>query len=220
MKKINLLFIICAFSISAFSQSPKYLDAMKKTLAEFATDSTAEQLLTVSNKFERIALAEKSEWLPYYYAALSRTFMSFLTEDKSKVDGILDIAQKYADKADSIDPNNSEIVLLKGMVLAGRIMVDPMNRAMQYGMQSGAFTSRAMEIDPENPRPYLMMGQSLFYTPEQFGGGKDKACEMLMIANEKYKSFKPATDISPDWGQDQLMQLLPSCMANTPEEKE
>lgn len=213
MKKVNLLIVMLIITSSLFSQSAKYMDAMKKSLAEFNADSTAEQFLAVANKFERIALAEKTEWLPYYYAALSRTFMSFLTEDKSKVDEVLDVAQKYADKADSISPGNSEIMLLKGMVLSGRIMVDPMSRGMQYGMQSSALTQKAMQLNPDNPRSYLMMGQALFYTPEQFGGGKDKGCEMIMISNDKYNTFTPATEISPDWGKEMLMQLVALCTA-------
>lgn len=214
MKKINLLIITACFAVSTFGQSTKFMDAMKKTLTEFNADSTAEQFMNVANKFERIALAEKSEWLPYYYASLSKTYVSFLTDDKSKVDEILDGAQKLADKADSIAPNNSEIVLLKSMILGGRIMVDPMNRGMQYGMQAGALTTQSIQLNPENPRAYLLMGQSLFYTPEQFGGGKDKACVMLQTSKEKYEAFTPATEIDPNWGKDMMLQLIAQCTSD------
>ncbi|MFN3940019.1 MAG: hypothetical protein ACK4IY_05495 [Chitinophagales bacterium] len=195
-------------------QNTKYLDAMKKAIAEFSADSTAEQFTTVANKFERIALAEKIEWLPYYYAALSKTYVSFLSNDKSKVDEILDGAQKLADKADSLSPGNSEVVLLKSMILGGRIMVDPMSRGMQYGMQAGALTNQAIQLNPDNPRAYLMMGQSLFYTPEQFGGGKDKGCAMLQTSREKFEKFIPASEIDPDWGEDMLLQLIAQCNGN------
>lgn len=215
MKPTITFLLACICAINAFSQSPKYVESMKKAIAEFATDSTDEQLLSLANKFERIALAEKTEWLPYYYAALTRTYVAFSTKHTDKVDGILDVAQKYAGIADSLQPNNSEIYVLKGMVLSGRIMVDPMNRGMQYGMQSGALMNRAVELDPSNPRAYLMIGQGLFFTPEQYGGGKDKACQVLETAKQKFDAFVPASEISPDWGEDLLMQVFPECTKTT-----
>ena len=56
-------------------------------------DTTVEQLMAVSNRFERIALAEKDQWLPYYYAAYARSIAGFITTDKSKVDEVLDGAK-------------------------------------------------------------------------------------------------------------------------------
>jgi hypothetical protein len=211
MKKLLITLAAVAMYLSAFAQSPKFTDAMNKTLAEMDTAETAEELLSVANKFERIALAEKNQWLPFYYAALCRTFTVYMTQDVSKIDPMLDVAQKHANLADSLQPNNSEIVLLKSMILGGRIMVDPMSRGMQYGMQSGMLNTQAMTLDPENPRPYFVMGQALFYTPEQFGGGKDKGCAQLMKAKEKYATFTPASPLHPDWGKEQLEQALSLC---------
>ena len=172
MKKINLLLLLL-LPLMSFSQNQKFIDAMTRSLEEMSNAATAEAFLAVSNRFERIALAEKTEWLPYYYAAYARSVSAFIAGDKSKVDEVLDVAQKLVDVADSLSPDNSEIVLMKAMVLAGRISVDPMSRGMQYGMQSGMLMQRAITLDDSNPRSYYMMGQSLFYTPEQFGGGKE-----------------------------------------------
>ncbi|MBC8047874.1 MAG: hypothetical protein H7Y00_13835, partial [Fimbriimonadaceae bacterium] len=184
--KIIITVFIAITSMTVFAQSAKFNDAMTKAITEMDSAKTAEQFLAVANKFERIALAEKNQWLPYYYSALSRTTATFISQNTSEIDAILDVAQKHINVADSLMPNNSEIVLMKGMILGGRIMVDPMSRGMQFGMQSSMLTSQAMTLDPNNPRSYLMMGQSLFYTPEQFGGGKEKGCVQLQIAKEKF----------------------------------
>lgn len=211
MKNVLFTIAFCAVTASTFAQSPKFIEAMKKNLAEMDTTGNAEELLAVANKFERIALAEKKEWLPFYYSALCRTFSIYMTQDASQIDAILDVAQKHANLADSLLPNNSEIVLLKSMILGGRIMVDPMTRGMQYGMQSGMMNAQAMNLDPENPRTYFIMGQGLFYTPEQYGGGKEKGCAQLMIAKQKYETFKPAGELYPDWGKAELEQALMQC---------
>ena len=216
MKKILPLFFICIASLTSFAQSPKFNDAMSKALKEMDTVKTAEQFLSVSNKFERIALAEKNQWLPFYYAALARVTSQFIIEDHSKTDEVLDVAQKHANTADSLSPNNSEIMVLKSMILGGRIMVDPMTRGQLYGMQSMMLINQAMQTDPNNPRAYFVMGQSLFYTPVQFGGGKDPGCKMMQTAKEKYAIFKPASPLHPNWGEEELDQQLKQCSAVDP----
>lgn len=57
----NLFTIICFMSITVASQaqSAKFNDAMTKALAEMDTLKTGDQFMAMSNKFERIALAEK-----------------------------------------------------------------------------------------------------------------------------------------------------------------
>ncbi|MFZ1633019.1 MAG: hypothetical protein WBP43_04470 [Chitinophagales bacterium] len=209
----NLFTIICFMSITVASQaqSAKFNDAMTKALAEMDTLKTGDQFMAMSNKFERIALAEKNQWLPYYYAALSRVTATYIYNEPAKNDVILDVAEKYINVADSLMPNNSEIYVVKSMILGGRIMVDPMTRGQMYGMQSMMHLSKAMTLDPENPRSYYVMGLSLFYTPPQFGGGQDKGCEMLNTAKAKYATFKPASDLHPSWGEDQVDETLKQC---------
>lgn len=211
MKKIITLFFICLAGMSVFAQSAKFNDAMSKALKEMDTLKTADQFLSLSNKFERIALAEKNQWLPFYYSALAKVTSQFITEDRTKTDEVLDVAQKHANTADSLSPNNAEIMILKSMILGSRIMVDPMTRGQMYGMQSMMLLSQAMQVDPNNPRAYYVMGQSLFYTPPQFGGGKEAGCKMMQTSKEKYGIFKPATPLDPDWGEDQLDEVLKQC---------
>lgn len=208
-----LLFI--AAGTQTFAQSDKYVQAMTSGLELLDKANTAEELVSIANRFERIAIAEKTEWLPWYYSAFARSLFAYYTTDKAKIDEVLDVAQKHIDMADSLSPNNSEITLLKGMILSGRIMVDPMSRGMQYGMQSGMLMNQARQQDPENPRSYYMIGQSLFYTPAEFGGGKEAGCEMLQKGKEKYTVFEPASEIHPDWGEKQLIELLQQCENGT-----
>ncbi len=212
MKKIIFLFTLTLITTTiSFAQTSKFNDAMRKTLNEMDTLNSADEFMAIANKFERVALAEKTQWLPYYYSALARCTAVFMYNDNSKTDAILDVAEKHAKTADSLMPNNSEIFVLKSMVLGGRIMVDPMTRGQQYGMQSMMMMNQAMTLDLNNPRSYYIMGQSLFYTPPQFGGGQDKGCAMIATSKEKFAIFKPASDIHPNWGEDQVNEALLLC---------
>ena len=211
MKKLLSTLFIATIAVSGFAQSAKYADAMTKALAEFDTISTGDQFMAVANKFERIAMAEKNQWQPYYYSGLARATAVFVYNDNAKTDAILDVAEAHAAKADSLSPSNSEIYVLKSMILGGRIMVDPMTRGQSYGMQSMMLINKAMSLDPNNPRAYFIMGQSLFYTPEQFGGGKTPGCSMMKTAKEKYATFKPAHQFDPNWGEEQVDEMLKQC---------
>ena len=212
MKKLFLSTIVLFATVIAFAQSEKFTAAIKKNLAAMDTSfKNPANLLAVANNFERVGDAEKNQWLPYYYAALCQVNYGFMQQDKDKIDGIADKAASMIAKADSLSPNNSEISCIKSMIASCHMMVNPMQRWQQYGQESSSNMEAAIKQDPNNPRPYFLKGQGLKYTPEQFGGGCKTAKPQLQIALDKYAAFKPATDISPDWGKQLATNLVKDC---------
>lgn len=212
MKKLFLSAIILCLTSSIFAQNEKYVAAMKKNLA--AMDSAFKNpadLLSVANNFERIATTEKTQWLPYYYAAFCQVNYGFMEKDKSKTDAVADKATALINKADSLSPSNSEISCIKSMIASCHMMVDPMTRWQEYGMESSSNIETAMVQDPANPRPYFLKGQGLKYTPEQFGGGCEKAKPILQTALDKYAGFKPASEIHPNWGKAITEKIMQDC---------
>lgn len=210
MKKylVLLLFI----TTSGFAQeNKKFEKAMEKNLTLLNDAKTGEDYTNVANAFERIAKAETKEWLPSYYEAFALILSANDVSDGTKKDAVLDKAMEVAKAAEAISPDNSEIVTLQSWITSMKISVDPMNRGQKLGMEASVLTSRAIELDPENPRPYLLQGTGLFYTPEQFGGGKDKAQKVLEKAVEKFNSFKPKNKLMPNWGKERAMSLLEEC---------
>ena len=212
MKKLFLSCIIVLITVVSFAQSEKFTAAMKTNLA--AMDSAFKNpanLLTLSNNFERIATAEKTQWLPYYYAAFCQVNYGFMLQDKDKIDGFADKASLLIAKADSLAPNNSEISCIKSMIASCHMMVNPQQRWQDYGAESSSNMQDAMKQDPTNPRPYFLKGQGLKYTPESFGGGCKTAKPALEIAQAKYETFKPANEISPNWGKELVTKLIQDC---------
>jgi hypothetical protein len=209
MKPIALVLTLLITS-NALAQK-KYEEAMKRNLTMLDTVNTMAGMQSLANSFERIATAEKDKWLPWYYAAYITTILSYQEQDKNQVDGILDKAQMFIDEADTLEPNNSEIYAVKAFVLSARIMVNPMTRGAQYGPKSGTMLEKAIELNPDNPRPYMLKGSSAFYTPAAFGGGKDKAKPLFETSLEKYSSFKPANELMPDWGEERAKEMLEQC---------
>ncbi|MEP6711380.1 MAG: hypothetical protein ABJA37_03135 [Ferruginibacter sp.] len=212
MKKIILSTAFLISSMLLFAQSEKYMAVMKSNIT--AIDSsfkTSADLVSLANNFERIAKAEKTQWLPYYYAAFCQVNAGLVEQDKSKCDAIADRASELLNKADSLQQSNSEISCIKSMIATCHMLVNPMQRYMEYGPEGATQLENAMQQDPSNPRPYFLQGQSLKYTPEQFGGGCGTAKPVLQTALDKYAAFKPANDLSPTWGKTRTEQIMTEC---------
>ncbi|RYD78485.1 MAG: hypothetical protein EOP53_11135 [Sphingobacteriales bacterium] len=214
MKKLFVFTAALVMSITAlFAQTDKYNAAMAENLKAIeAAFKNPSELLALSNKFERIANAEKTQWLPYYWAAYCQVNYAFMQqEDKSKIDGLADKATELINKADALQPNNSEISCIRSMIATSKLMVDPMSRYMEYGAESNKQLEAAMKQDPTNPRPEFLIGQSLKYTPEQFGGGCKPALEKFEASIKKYETFKAASDFHPNWGKEYVQSLIDEC---------
>ena len=211
IKSITLSFclLFSLFSLT-YAQSAQYESAMSKQVAllDDPANHNPAKLQEIGNTFERIAAAEKTQWLPYYYAAYCYVMNALAEQDKSKVDPIADKAQANAEKAEALSPKNDEIYCVRSLIATSRIGVDPMTRGMKYGMESANLLSEAGQINKDNPRVDLLQGQSLYYTPEQYGGSKEKAKEKFEIALKKFSAFKPASSIAPHWGEAYTKQLL------------
>ena len=208
MKEIFVTTTLSLMMFASMAQSEKYAPAMKKNLSTMDTAKGMEINTMLANSFERIGEAEKTQWLPFYYASLNTVINAFSEKDKSKVDAIADKADELIEKAAALSANNSEIFVVKSMIASARMMVDPQSRWMQYGPVSSENISLAKQADPTNPRPVYLEGQAKFYTPEAMGGGKESAKPYLESALKMYDTFKPISDIDPNWGKQQVTQFL------------
>lgn len=212
MKKLFLLTAVSFLLTGAFAQSDKYIASMKSNIAAIDTSfANPQNLLALANRFERIATAEKDQWLAYYYAAYCQVNYSFMEQDKLKIDALADKATELIDKADALQPKNSEISCIKSMIASSHLMVNPMQRFMEYGPESQSHIDAARQQDPTNPRPEFLSGQGLLYTPEQFGGGCSNAKPVLQSSLAKYNVFKAASDIHPNWGMERVVMLIGEC---------
>jgi hypothetical protein len=210
MKIMFLLLITMSAFFITRADDEKYIKAMEKNLSMIDTASSLASFQQVANSFERIANAEKDKWLPYYYSAYLLTICGAMDTVQSMKDTYLDKADIQTQIADSLEPDNSEIYALKGMVAQIRLSVDPQNRWMKYGQLYSGYIKKAKELNPANPRPDFLDGQSVLYTPAQFGGGKEKALPILKEAEKKFESFQPESSIHPNWGKEYLKGILQS----------
>lgn len=210
MKTKGIIVLLLIFSLGIFAQNKKYIVQMKKSIAFLDSAKDEAQYLAAASIFEKIAATEKKDWLPVYYAGMAYVLAAYEKEGED-IDKWADKADVCINRADSLSKENSEIYVLKAMCSSSRIMVDPMSRGFMYGKEAYDYSQKAMTLDPNNPRPYANKGQGTFYTPEAFGGGAKKARPYIEKALERYKTFKPQSELHPNWGHKMCEDLLKKC---------
>ena len=102
-----------------------------------------------------------------------------------EADRLLEQVAKKAPTADVL----AQLIGLSGNPLAG----------MTMGPKSAGLVDRAMELEPKNPRVWLIRGMSAMFTPKMFGGGTDKATRDLRKAIELFQAEHPVAP-APSWG--------------------
>jgi hypothetical protein len=209
MKKL-LLTALLLITVSAFSQTT-FDKVMTEKIGKLAQSKTPEDFTALSNDFVRIGDKEKSQWLPYYYAAYSsiekgRNLMR--TGKLTELDAIAAEAQTNVDKASELSKDNAELLILQKMIHSLKMMVNPQARFMSEGMLAADALSKAEKIDAENPRISLLKAEDTYYTPEQFGGSKTKGLELFQKSLDQFKVYKPKTALDPNWGQGEAEYFL------------
>lgn len=149
---------------------------------------------------------------PYYYGAyatlMAANMKTMGQQNASIADPAADKAEELLDKALALTKENSEIFCIKKMVATMRMMGDPMNRWMQYGLAASEALRKAKEMNPDNPRAYLLEGQDKFYTLEQFGGSKAEAKVLFEKAQQLFNTFEPESELHPTWGKTTVQYFL------------
>src|SRR6478609_11909648 len=134
MKRMILAFVLLS-SIMVNAQSDKYAAAMQKNLDMFDSAKTTADFQGVAAAFERIGDAEKTQWLPYYYAGLALTMPGW-TDTKLDKDANSERIKTLCDKADGLAKENAdkaEILAIKNMAATQQMLVDPQSRWSTYG---------------------------------------------------------------------------------------
>ncbi|MCE7067845.1 hypothetical protein [Dyadobacter sp. CY326] len=207
MKRTILTAFACLATVCmVLAQNEKYTQAMTANIQALQgldkSKPDAKALQEIANQFERIAAAETKEWLPKYYAAYSNVMLGFVGVSLEEKDKYLDKADALLKEAETLAGKpNDEILVMRAFQSQIHLAADAMNRWQTDGEKFNGYLSSAKAINAENPRIYYLEGSSLFFTPEEYGGGKKAAKPMLEKATQKFASFKPESSIHPDWGK-------------------
>lgn len=191
------------------AQEPKA--SLTDAFRSFTSATTMGALMTANNKFNLLATKWGSQWTANYYAAYSNASISMKEPDAKRKDQLLDVADNYVSKMNSLDGGSDESMVLTAYVAYARFLVDPPNRWKKYLDLMNANLEKAKKVNPHNPRIYYLEGVPVFNKPKVYGGGKDKAKPYFEKAKELFAK-QMSTDITkPYWGEKENAGYLAQC---------
>jgi len=188
-----------------------YTSAMLKNIDAIYHSNTIDEYQVSVNAFERIAVAEKTKYEPYYYVAFGNIMMAVNESVATRKDDYLNVAAKAVAKANELHPNDSEVVTLEGFVHMIRVTVDPASRGQEYSGKAFNAFDKAVSLNPENPRALAMLGQMQLGTAKFFGSDPSEGCATTSKALEKFDTFKPANSLAPRWGKAMAEGVKANC---------
>lgn len=205
MKKL-FLFIGLFFALNATSQS-NYEKGMQQAFALWDEGKLTE----ASQLFERIAAAEKENWLPPFYAAYIEILGSFGIKDETILNAKLTKAQKLIDDASSISENNPEIIIVQALLNTSYIAFDGQRYGMTMSGKSSQLYAKALQIAPKNPRVILGNAEWNMGAAKFFGQSTKPFCEEIKRAIEIGKEEKNDIPFYPSFQLKRAEDVLRKC---------
>ncbi|WP_296149716.1 hypothetical protein [uncultured Flavobacterium sp.] len=200
---VTLVFFITSL-VSAQSQ---YETGMQKAFGLWGEGKDTE----ASAMFERIASAEKDNWLPNYYVALVNSTSAFKTKDKTQISALLGKAQEALDKELDKNPNNAELLVVQGLINTAWIVADPMTNGMKLSAKTVEIYNKAIAIEPNNPRAVFGKAEFEIGGARYFGSDTKPMCAQIDKAIELFATFKPQTPFHPKWGLERALEAQKEC---------
>lgn len=204
----KLITTIVLFATAVAGAQSQFEQGMAKAFQLWGEGKPAES----SAMFERIASAEKNQWLPNYYVALVNTTTAFQNMgNKEKMIPLLDKAQEALDLEFVKHPENPEILVLQAMIYTAWIAQDPMTNAMRYSPKVMEMYARAEKVAPENPRVVFGKAEFEIGGAKYFGKDTTAMCAQIDKAIGLFATFKPETQFHPHWGLDRALEAQKGC---------
>lgn len=203
----KIITIIALLVSSVLSAQTPYEQGMTKALGLWREGKSKE----ASDVMERIASAEKNNWLPNYYVAMINTTEAFNPNNKNNATALLEKAQQAQDAATVISPNNPELLVMQAMIYTAMIVQDPMVNGMKYSPKVMELYTKAKFIAPENPRVVYCKAEFEINSAPWTGADVKKLCLDLESAIPLFEKFVPESPFHPKWGLDRANEALKNC---------
>ncbi|AWM12703.1 hypothetical protein DI487_01670 [Flavobacterium sediminis] len=204
----RLITIIALLIVKLLSAQSMSESKMEKALS-FWQQSKNEEAKVL---FEEVTESDAGNWLPYYYLSLLYTADAFEQRgNQETMKRLLETAQGFQDKANNLQPENAEVLIIQARILTGWILVDPMLYGRQNSADAMYILNKAAELEPENPRVALEKVLFDIGKAKYFGQDVQGFCGELQRTKELFATFKPETALHPDWGREKLAEALAKC---------
>lgn len=204
---IRIITFITLFVASAVTAQTKFDQGMASALKTWKEGKSSEALV----QFDKMALVEKTNWLPKYYIALVNTVQAFDEKDKVKTIELLQNAQKAQDICNRLVGDNPEVLVLQAMIHTAWIVYDPMTYGRTLSEDVLSLLNKAYEIAPENPRVVFQKASFEIGMANYFGQDTQPMCGQIEKSIKLFATFKPETTLHPNWGLEKALEASKNC---------
>lgn len=204
------MFVLPLASFAINNVDSVYLKAMGKTIVKLDSAKSVNDLQAIRNQFERISLKYDKEWLPVYYTAYTGIQMVYYNPKAENNEMVLSTAKACIDKLSSFtNADKSEISTLFGYYYNALTMINPAVNGQKYFNDVISNYEKAMQLNPQNPRPVFLLALYESYLPD-FIRSKRDFCEEISKAKALYEAGQKTIE-KPYWGEDFLKQVSTKC---------
>lgn len=201
---ITLALTIFTLTLTAQDQ---YSKGMQKAFELWGQNKNTE----ATALFERIAQAEKDNWLPSYYAANVLITSSFQSKDKVAINDMLEKAKKHIATAYKISPDNSEITTLEGLLYTGYVAMDPGTYGMKYSGKIMDLHQKAVLQNNKNPRAHANLIGYEIGSAKFFNQDLSTFCKRLQEVIPMFENDNRDVPFAPSYGVDRVKSSMKEC---------
>jgi len=171
-----------------------------------------QKTIEASNLFERIAMAEDDNWIPYYYVAMVNTTASFGVTDEKQLTQQLEKAKEFVDIGKRISPENAELLVMEAMINTAWMAFDGATYGPMLSGKNIQIYNQALKLSPGNPRVVLSKAERDMGSVRYFGKDTTPYCKDVERAVELFATFNASDDpFYPKWGPEQAERVLEQC---------
>jgi len=164
-----------------------------------------EQLAQIKTDLATLYQQKNQNLIQYWRAYLAYYHAIYALKLSKK-----DLAEQYTDEGidllDEMKGKNSEDYAMLALLQSFSIQFKMGIKAPFISSTVKSNAEKAMQLDKENPRGYFVYASSDFYTPEQYGGGKE--AEQYLLKAVALPAQKVQNALLPSWGKEEAYEML------------
>jgi len=204
------LIILGFLAAMLLGQNPEEYIINGKAKIHTAVEHWNEQEMMSSRAhFERGLNFGQKEWLFRYYIAYCNDQLVHYYQskgDKKTAVKYLNDGIKHLNEVIKLNKDFADGYGLLSSMYGEKMGIQPWTGII-YGSRSSTLIRKAIQLEPENPRLYMIQGTSAMFTPEKWGGSNEEAKRLYLKAAELFKTDNPSP-LMPDYGKSDIYAWL------------
>lgn len=206
--KSGIVFFILLFQLPLQAQTSNQIKALESAVIQFNQTNNPSSYTQLYLQFEKLYSVDKTNWLIPYYAGMTKSLMCLLKMGDR--DALANDALIWLARAKSIEVND-EIYCAESLAYTAKMSVNPALRWFTYEGKIKNSLNLAKNLNPNNPRAYILEANIQQKLPFIFGGGCKSAKPLIQKAELFISNQNRANSIEPSWGIQSLVKLKKAC---------